>query len=828
MGKIFIAPVTEEQIRETQSAAQNSSEFAAVRQSLAEESYARTSVDEALRQDLTALSDTVATETSARIASDAAILAALDSETALREAAVSTLNAKIDGEITNRGTAEINLTSQINAAVGAETTARQQADSTLNKNLTALVGSETALREAAIDDLLDVIGNEAALRSAADSILDTAISSESASRSQADSALSSAIEDERRAREAADEALRLEVQGILDEETGGQITSLRSLIDSEAQTRANEDTKLSNAITAEKSARESDTNTLQAAIQSAINSARNSWQAADGAIMSSVTTTLATYAPLNSPTFTGNVKVPSISANANADAAVNKGYVDNKFSNIELNLNAFTAPTASQPGTQGQVPAPEKGLTLRFLTNFGWRTADDSTLTVNTLPMQSGTLTFNGENREPTWANLDPSKLALVEPAVASDAGVHVASVKPIDMYIWADTLDQRAKEITWEILPQPVTPPEQTRTAFDYKGSAWDFTLYTSGYDSSKMNRTGDTGGTAVGSAYATQYTLKNPVNKTNYVWSDDNSTRTVTHSWSIAKKKLTAAQSSGFAQITDLVYTGNVQTLEPSNISNFDSSIHVLGGTTSGSEVKTYHATISPNPVYTWNDGSESAKDLPWNIVQSLLSAENSTGFAQDGTLEYKAGTTQTPTITNYNPTYHELGSTTSATDAGTYTLTIKPRGVYKWNDGTATPKSVTWKIDPQPVNVPKSTQASFNYNGSTCSFVPNYAPDSDTVILISADSVKTASSLGSYNVKYTLNNPSGKTNYVWSDDSSTRTVTLSWKIVTSALSADLSSGFAQAAALTFNNTARTVTLSHTSATLHTPATQGLIPPL
>ena len=564
MGKVFIMPVTEAQVQDKVASTQTAADFVSVRQDIANEVQARTNADNTLTENLTALSDTVATEISERIA-------AITSETALRETAVTALQRAIDAEVTARGTTEVNIASQINSAVDREKTERMQADSTLNTNLRALIDSETALRASAIDDVLDVISSETADRAAADSILDVAISSEAQSRATADSALTTALDTERRERIAADDALRLEIQGIIDEGTSGQISATNRLIEEEANTRLSEDTRLGNAIAAEKTARESDTASTRALIQSAVTNARTSWQNADNAIMSNVTETLATYAPLNSPTFTGLVKIPNISANSADTAAANKAYVDSKLTNIELGLNVFTAPTASQPGTQGQVPAPEKGLTLRFLTNFGWRTADNSTLTINTLPMQSGSIVYNGENREPTWANLDPAKLTLVEAAVASDAGIHTAYVKPIDMYIWADTLDQRAKEISWEILPQPVTPPEQLRTSFEYKGSAWDFAQYTSGYDSTKMTRSGSTSGTNVGSNYQTQYVLNNPVNKTNFVWSDDNSTRTVTHSWTIAKRALTAAQSSGFAQITDLVYTGSVQTLEPSNISNF-----------------------------------------------------------------------------------------------------------------------------------------------------------------------------------------------------------------------------------------------------------------
>lgn len=65
-----------------------------------------------------------------------------------------------------------------------------------------------------------------------------------------------------------------------------------------------------------------------------------------------------------------------------------------------------------------------------------------------------------------------------------------------------------------------------------------------------------------------------------------------------------------------------------------------------------------------------------------------------SQSGTLTYNGGS-QSPTWNNYSTTQLTIGGTTSGTNAGSYTATFTPKSNYRWADGTATAKSVSWSI-------------------------------------------------------------------------------------------------------------------------------------
>ena len=64
------------------------------------------------------------------------------------------------------------------------------------------------------------------------------------------------------------------------------------------------------------------------------------------------------------------------------------------------------------------------------------------------------------------------------------------------------------------------------------------------------------------------------------------------------------------------------------------------------------------------------------------------------QSGNVTYN-GSAQSPTWTNYDPIQITMTGETSATDAGTHTVTCVPNGRCFWADGTQDPKTTTWTI-------------------------------------------------------------------------------------------------------------------------------------
>lgn len=172
--------------------------------------------------------------------------------------------------------------------------------------------------------------------------------------------------------------------------------------------------------------------------------------------------------------------------------------------------------------------------------------------TINVLPSQNGTLTYNGQAQSPSWNAYNPDALTLGGVTTGTNAGTYTATFTPKGKYKWADGT-QTAKEVTWTINAATMTIPTQ-RNSLTYTGSAQSPTW--NNYDSGKMTLGGTTSGTNAGSYNAT-FTPK-----TNYKWADG-STGVKTVAWSIAKAagslslnktsiKLTAAKTTDTITVT------------------------------------------------------------------------------------------------------------------------------------------------------------------------------------------------------------------------------------------------------------------------------------
>lgn len=172
--------------------------------------------------------------------------------------------------------------------------------------------------------------------------------------------------------------------------------------------------------------------------------------------------------------------------------------------------------------------------------------------TINVLPSQNGTLTYNGQAQSPSWNAYNPNALTLGGVTTGTNAGTYTATFTPKGRYKWADGT-QTAKEVTWTINAATMTIPTQSNS-LTYTGSAQSPTW--NNYDSGKMTLGGTTSGTNAGSYNAT-FTPK-----TNYKWADG-STGAKTVAWSIAKAagslslnktsiKLTAAKTTDTITVT------------------------------------------------------------------------------------------------------------------------------------------------------------------------------------------------------------------------------------------------------------------------------------
>lgn len=183
-------------------------------------------------------------------------------------------------------------------------------------------------------------------------------------------------------------------------------------------------------------------------------------------------------------------------------------------------------------------------------------TADDAleaiteiAFTINTVPTQSGSLTYTGQAQSPTWNSYDPNALQIGGTTTGTNAGTYQATFTPKDPYKWADGTTT-AKTVNWTIGRAGITLPTQSGS-LTYTGAAQSPSW--SGYDSNKMTLGGTTSGTNAGS-YNASFTPK-----ANYQWTDG-TTSAKTAAWSIGKAagSLTLSKSSvsiGVSSQTDTV---------------------------------------------------------------------------------------------------------------------------------------------------------------------------------------------------------------------------------------------------------------------------------
>lgn len=183
-------------------------------------------------------------------------------------------------------------------------------------------------------------------------------------------------------------------------------------------------------------------------------------------------------------------------------------------------------------------------------------TADDAleaiteiAFTINTVPTQSGSLTYTGQAQSPTWNSYDPNALQIGGTTTGTNAGTYQATFTPKDPYKWADGTTT-AKTVNWTIGRAGITLPTQSGS-LTYTGAAQSPSW--SSYDSNKMTLGGTTSGTNAGS-YNASFTPK-----ANYQWTDG-TTSAKTAAWSIGKAagSLTLSKSSvsiGVSSQTDTV---------------------------------------------------------------------------------------------------------------------------------------------------------------------------------------------------------------------------------------------------------------------------------
>ena len=147
--------------------------------------------------------------------------------------------------------------------------------------------------------------------------------------------------------------------------------------------------------------------------------------------------------------------------------------------------------------------------------------------TIDVVPSQNGTLTYNGGEQSPSWNSYNPETLTLGGTTTATNAGIIPPPSPPKESYKWTDGT-QTPKQVTLEQSTGPrflsLLKAEALLIPVPLKDPTW------AGYDSSKMTIGGTTSGTNAGSYNAT-FTPGS-----NYQWTDGGSAEKAV-AWTIGK---------------------------------------------------------------------------------------------------------------------------------------------------------------------------------------------------------------------------------------------------------------------------------------------------
>ena len=780
MSLVIKTPITAEQQAQQVSAQENEAAIREVKELIRNETAARAAADSETRQDLSALRGVVTAEIESRTTAQSQIQADLLTETNQRAAADNELQNAINNEKSARETFEGNLRDELTNAIENEKNERTQAVADAiaaiqvamgntqrlqeieNENLRRQIEAEAANQGTTVSELNDRVANEEATRAAEDTRLSNALAAEEAARADAVSGLrnsltstiNSKVDAEEAARTSSFNQLQASLNSKIDSETAARNTainqlqaSLNSKIETETAARTEAVNQLQSALNSEKSAREALADNLATETQNCTD--------AITALDSSL-----------------------------------KSYVNTQISNVEENLNDFTAPTATAAGKRGLVPAPAKGTTLKILTSHGWREPDDATLTISTLPAQVGSLTYNGAVQSPTWLNFDNKKLKIEGTTTATNAGSYTVTFTPIDLYIWADTLDQSPKSQTWKIDALKLAKPTAAVTEFTFNGNAQGIAV--SNFDGTYESQTGTVSSTNAGNFTAT-YKLRN---KNNTTWSD-NSTDDVAISWKINPLKLTKPTVSS----TTFTFDGAPKSL---NISNFNATYESQTGVISATDAGNYTATFKlKNSSNTkWADNSTADVVISWkiNVLKLPKPAASNTSFAFDGS-------TKNLSVAYFNSDYESQSGTVSGVNAGNYSVTFKLISTSNthWADDSTADIVISWQIEPLKLTKPTAAVTEFQHDSTTKTLeIANFDAAFETQA-----GTTSATEIGSYTVTFKLKNTS---NTKWADNS-VADVVITWEIKQSRLTAAQSTGFEQVGSLTFTcDSSQAVTLTPT----------------
>jgi len=290
---------------------------------------------------------------------------------------------------------------------------------------------------------------------------------------------------------------------------------------------------------------------------------------------------------------------------------------------------------------------------------------------------------FNGEVRQPIITGYNGEKMIQGGIASAINAGEYVLTFTPNQNYQWTDG-GTSTHSISWIINKITVKFPTLKNNSFEYTGDMCDPQV--SEYNQNIISQSGASRAKDVGN-YTITFNLLYPSSSQ---W-DDGTVDSYSVGWVITK----ASVNMPTAPAT-LTYNGSSQS--PDFGTNFDSSKMTKTGDTSGINAGVYVTAITPTQNYQWSDGTSATLVFKWEILR--LGVETP---SVSGTYTY-TGRVQTVALSNYSASTMELTGVQSATEAGTYVVSIMPDTNHKWaSTGGIGVVQLSWTIKKQVVDTP-----------------------------------------------------------------------------------------------------------------------------
>ena len=152
----------------------------------------------------------------------------------------------------------------------------------------------------------------------------------------------------------------------------------------------------------------------------------------------------------------------------------------NNYSSASLTLGGKTSGTNAGSYTATFTP------TANYQWSDGTTTAKSVTWKINraavSVPSQSGTLTYNGNARSPSWSGYDTAKMTIGGTTSGTNAGTYTAKFTPTANYQWSDGTTA-AKSVTWKIGKAAGSLSiSKSSATIDYNATTTTFTVTRAG----------------------------------------------------------------------------------------------------------------------------------------------------------------------------------------------------------------------------------------------------------------------------------------------------------------------------------------------------------